>query len=108
MLYLVPFFCLNFGFDYFFFDCFSCKPFDVSIVVKELLETFDVKHHELHYADRGRTFPRSEKQQAFIEPQFELTNKSPIATPKYASSLHPEMTAAGNYQPRKKELVAVG
>lgn len=94
--------------DYFFFDCFSCKPFDVSIVVKELLEAFDVKHHELHYANRGRTFPRYENAaEAATKTQFEVSAKSPIATPKYAGSLHPEMAMAEMTQPRRKELVAV-
>lgn len=44
--------------DYFFFDIFSCKPFDVEAVVKLVTETFGVQHYERHDASRGRHFPR--------------------------------------------------
>lgn len=45
--------------DYFFFDIFSCKPFDVSIAVRTILDAFEVQEVEQHYADRGRYFPRT-------------------------------------------------
>lgn len=46
--------------DYFFFDLFSCKPFDVDAAKRFIVEAFDVKHVEVHQALRGRDFPRSE------------------------------------------------
>lgn len=45
--------------DYFFFDLFSCKPFDVEAARRFMVEAFDVKDWEAHYVDRGRHFPRS-------------------------------------------------
>jgi S-adenosylmethionine decarboxylase len=42
--------------DYFFFDIFSCKPFDVDRVVSLVVETFEVKDFEQHRAMRGRYF----------------------------------------------------
>ncbi len=44
--------------DYFFFDIFSCKPFDVERVLEYLLAAFGVKEYQVHYAARGRDFPR--------------------------------------------------
>jgi S-adenosylmethionine decarboxylase len=44
--------------DYFFFDIFSCKPFDVDFVVKHVIETFGVKDYERFDCSRGRQFPR--------------------------------------------------
>jgi S-adenosylmethionine decarboxylase len=44
--------------DYFFFDIFSCKPFDVDYVQRLVLETFGVKDYERFYSERGRHFPR--------------------------------------------------
>jgi S-adenosylmethionine decarboxylase len=44
--------------DYFFFDIFSCKPFDVDLVEKHVLETFGVKDYERFDCSRGRNFPR--------------------------------------------------
>ena len=49
--------------DYFFFDLFSCKPFEVDFVIKEVIKAFDVQHVELHHATRGRDFPRDEKEE---------------------------------------------
>ena len=46
--------------DYFFFDLFSCKPFDVEAARQFIMEAFDVREVETHYAERGRDFPRSE------------------------------------------------
>jgi len=45
--------------DYFFFDLFSCKHFDVDAVVEEVIKAFGVKHVERHDALRGSDFPRS-------------------------------------------------
>ena len=44
--------------DYFFFDLFSCKDFDVDRVVREVVEAFGVTEYEKHQANRGRYFPR--------------------------------------------------
>jgi S-adenosylmethionine decarboxylase len=44
--------------DYFFFDLFSCKPFDVEAARQFIVEAFNVKDWEAHYAERGRYFPR--------------------------------------------------
>lgn len=46
--------------DYFFFDIFSCKWFDVDVVVRYILDAFEVRDFEMHRADRGRYFPRSD------------------------------------------------
>jgi S-adenosylmethionine decarboxylase len=45
--------------DYFFFDVFSCKHFEVDAVVEMVREAFGVQHIERHDALRGRDFPRS-------------------------------------------------
>jgi S-adenosylmethionine decarboxylase len=45
--------------DYFFFDIFSCKPFDVDRVASLVIETFEVKDVEQHRAMRGRHFPHT-------------------------------------------------
>jgi S-adenosylmethionine decarboxylase len=45
--------------DYFFFDLFSCKDFDVDQVVIEVVKAFGVRDYEKHQANRGRYFPRS-------------------------------------------------
>ncbi len=45
--------------DYFFFDLFSCKPFDVDAAQQFIIEAFEAKQVERHYAERGRDFPRS-------------------------------------------------
>lgn len=44
--------------DYFFFDIFSCKPFDVSIVERRVIDAFGVKDYERNEVSRGRRFPR--------------------------------------------------
>lgn len=46
--------------DYFFFDLFSCKPFDVDLVEQHVIKAFGVKDYERHRADRGIHFQRSE------------------------------------------------
>jgi len=45
--------------DYFFFDLFSCKPFDTEFVVKHVADTFGVQKVNQYMAERGRDFPRS-------------------------------------------------
>jgi len=45
--------------DYFFFDVFSCKHFDVDRVAELVMEAFEVKVVERHEALRGINFPRS-------------------------------------------------
>jgi S-adenosylmethionine decarboxylase len=45
--------------DYFFFDLFSCKPFDVEAAKQFIVEAFEVQDVETHYAERGRHFPRT-------------------------------------------------
>jgi len=45
--------------DYFFFDVFSCKHFDVDQVACLVQEAFEVLHVERHEALRGKDFPRS-------------------------------------------------
>lgn len=46
--------------DYFFFDLFSCKPFDTDIVTQYVVEYFGVTSFERHEKSRGLDFPRSE------------------------------------------------
>jgi S-adenosylmethionine decarboxylase len=46
--------------DYFFFDLFSCKPFEVEAAKQFILEAFEVRHAVAHYVERGLDFPRSE------------------------------------------------
>ena len=69
--------------DYFFFDCFSCKPFDVDKMMNEVLLAFDVQKVDLHKAFRGLDFPRSE-----------------IHTPQHASNI----TAASFLEKRKQSV----
>jgi len=51
--------------DYFFFDLFSCKPFDVDRVIQEVITTFEVEEPEIHRVDRGRHFPHTPHTMAF-------------------------------------------
>lgn len=53
--------------DYFFFDLFSCKPFDVNPVKEIVAEAFGVKDMEVHHATRGRFFPRTVEERAHGE-----------------------------------------
>lgn len=46
--------------DYFFFDLFSCKPFDLEAARSYVLQAFDVQDADVHYVERGRGFPRPE------------------------------------------------
>jgi len=45
--------------DYFFFDLFSCKPFNVDLARQFIMDAFEVKKAETHYVERGMDFPRS-------------------------------------------------
>jgi S-adenosylmethionine decarboxylase len=45
--------------DYFFFDLFSCKPFDVEAARQFIVDAFEVRDVEAHYVERGRYFPRT-------------------------------------------------
>ncbi len=45
--------------DYFFFDVFSCKHFDLDRVAQLVQEAFEVQNVERHEALRGINFPRS-------------------------------------------------
>ncbi len=47
--------------DYFFFDLFSCMPFDIEAVKQKVIETFDVKEIDVHFVVRGQQFPRPER-----------------------------------------------
>lgn len=44
--------------DYFFFDLFSCKPFDTDWVAQEVIRAFEVKDPVIHCVERGEHFPR--------------------------------------------------
>lgn len=52
--------------DYFFFDLFSCKPFDVNATLEFIRDAFDVGEMEIHYVERGRDFPREERVVPFV------------------------------------------
>lgn len=45
--------------DYFFFDIFSCKTFDVGWVADYVVNHFDVKDAEVQCVERGKHFPRN-------------------------------------------------
>ncbi len=45
--------------DYFFFDLFSCKPFDVEAAKRYIIEAFGVQEVDAHYVERGLDFPRT-------------------------------------------------
>ncbi len=45
--------------DFFFFDAFSCKPFNTDRMVEYVIEAFDVKKYERYDVTRGLNFPRS-------------------------------------------------
>lgn len=45
--------------DYFFFDTFSCKEFDVHAVQQIVKDAFDVQSMQVHVKHRGLDFPRS-------------------------------------------------
>ena len=47
--------------DYFFFDLFSCKPFDVEKAKQYIIDAFEVKDVDCHYVERGLDFPRHDK-----------------------------------------------
>jgi len=45
--------------DYFFFDMFSCRPFDVDAAINHIIKIFDVKDFDQHVISRGIDFPRA-------------------------------------------------
>jgi S-adenosylmethionine decarboxylase len=45
--------------DYFFFDLFSCKEFDVDTVIHEVVQAFEVEDPIIHQVNRGLYFPRN-------------------------------------------------
>lgn len=47
--------------DYFFFDLFSCKEFDVDRVAQEVIRAFEVQDPQIHWVDRGIYFPRNQE-----------------------------------------------
>lgn len=55
--------------DYFFFDLFSCKPFDVEAVIERVVGTFGATDVEVHHTLRGRHFPRTETTPAVSIPE---------------------------------------
>jgi S-adenosylmethionine decarboxylase len=76
--------------DYFFFDIFSCKPFDVDRVLTLVVDTFEVKDCEQHRAMRGRHFPHTGPHaQALQTPNITIARLDTVAThPKHAVALH--------------------
>ncbi len=67
--------------DYFFFDLFSCKPFDVEATQRYVLEAFEVKDADVHFTIRGAGFPRNEREAHLEAP------KSPIQAVTGVSSV---------------------
>ncbi|MCA9799444.1 MAG: S-adenosylmethionine decarboxylase [Cyanobacteria bacterium HKST-UBA06] len=67
--------------DYFFFDLFSCKPFDVEYVMERVIRAFGVTHPEVHCVERGREFPRTEADptRSFTDPTTDFN--TPISVP---------------------------
>lgn len=47
--------------DYFFFDLFSCKPFEVEATRQYIINAFGVTDAEVHYVERGRDFRRDDR-----------------------------------------------
>lgn len=52
--------------DYFFFDLFSCKPFDVDSARQYVIDAFDVKQCDVYLEHRGRNYPRSIEERAAL------------------------------------------
>jgi S-adenosylmethionine decarboxylase len=65
--------------DYFFFDLFSCKHFDVDVVAREVVKAFGVKHVERHDALRGLNFPRSLEERLPITRHLEHSDQEEAA-----------------------------
>ncbi|MEB3287829.1 MAG: S-adenosylmethionine decarboxylase [Vampirovibrionales bacterium] len=68
--------------DYFFFDLFSCKPFDVEKAVALVVETFGVKDYERHQAMRGRYFPRTITERVHLVESTETGDVKETPAPK--------------------------
>lgn len=73
--------------DYFFFDIFSCKPFDVETVVRHVIEAFEVRDVERFDANRGRHFPRQEHHKTMAVPLSEQVPQVPTHAPTPAKAL---------------------
>ncbi len=58
--------------DYFFFDLFSCKPFDVEAVKNYILEAFEAQDVDVHYVERGRYFPRTMDNVVLLEKEADF------------------------------------
>ena len=67
--------------DYFFFDLFSCKPFDVEKAVEHVVKTFGVKQYERHLAMRGRYFPRTLEERVHLVASAPNESTSAILEP---------------------------
>lgn len=78
--------------DYFFFDLFSCKPFDTDLVTQYVVDYFGVSSYERHEKSRGLDFPRSE-----FEP---VRSPDPVIEPV-------TLAAAGSTGAKKRVKVAV-
>lgn len=65
--------------DYFFFDIFSCKPFEVERVVDYIVSAFGVKSFEKHEASRGRYFPRHLEERVALEERVSIEERTPVA-----------------------------
>jgi S-adenosylmethionine decarboxylase len=74
--------------DYFFFDLFSCKPFEVEAAKRFILEAFDVQHVETHYVERGLDFPRSEALSAVVASENQpIAFNAPATEPRLAATV---------------------
>lgn len=69
--------------DYFFFDLFSCKPFDVEAAKRYIVEAFEVEDVEAHMVERGRYFPRGS---AEASQKCASAPHHPDASPDYAAT----------------------
>lgn len=69
--------------DYFFFDIFSCKHFDVQQAIDYMIEAFEVKSYEKHAVSRGRFFPRSLEERTHLlkDDQIDAEIRLPVSVP---------------------------
>ncbi|MEM0951479.1 MAG: S-adenosylmethionine decarboxylase [Cyanobacteria bacterium P01_H01_bin.74] len=69
--------------DYFFFDLFSCKPFDVDAVKRLVIDSFSVRKADTFVQHRGLDFPRSVISQPKTNPavlNIDTTRRSSVLT----------------------------
>jgi S-adenosylmethionine decarboxylase len=64
--------------DYFFFDIFSCKHFDVQKAIDFIIDAFDVQSYEQHTVSRGRYFPRILEERTHLLTDDKLKDESRI------------------------------